>query len=112
MTERRHHYCAAVVLLLAFTGAACRHARPPIIEPVRIVETVRVDVPVPVARTVPPELLAPLAVSPLPVFVAPADVAAASALTADGERRFRALLVELLARIEAWRAWATETVPP
>jgi hypothetical protein len=77
-------------------------------EPVRLVETVRVDVPVPTRMEPPAELLAPH-VADLPVFVLPSDAAATSALTPDGERKLRQLINDLLTRLEAWRAWATST---
>jgi len=67
-------------------------------------ETVEVKVPVPVKAVPPVELTAPLAARP-PVFVTPADPKAASALTADGERGLKTLLLELLTRVRAWEAW-------
>lgn len=79
---------------------------PPKIIIEKIVETVTVSVPTPVARVPPAELVAPLHPA-LPVFVSPAEPEASSALTADGERLLRGLLEELLTRIAAWEAWAT-----
>jgi hypothetical protein len=99
---------AAVILLglclLALVG--CGAKKPPTI--VKVIETQRIEVPVPVERRPPAELLAH-AQPALPVFVAPSDPAASSALTDEGERLLRALIEELLARIAAWQAWATET---
>jgi hypothetical protein len=82
---------------------------PPVVQPtiVRVVETVEVKIPVPVKAAPPAELLLAVRVFPLPVFVAPADPLASSALTADGERRLRGLIEELLAQLAAWKAWAT-----
>lgn len=94
-----------VVLMLGALLAGCGAKQlPPQI--VREVQTVEIKVPVPVVRTPPAELLAPLK-PPLPVFIAPASADASSALTAEGERLLRALIEDLLTRIEAWKAWAT-----
>lgn len=71
-------------------------------------EPVRVSVPVAVRREPPPELLAPYRAQALPVFVLPSDPNASSALTPEGERQLRALLSDLMARDEAWRAWGSE----
>lgn len=79
-------------------------------EPVTIVKTVQVKVPVPVARTPPIELSAPYAPDKLPKFVSPADPAATSALTREGEIALKLLIHDLLVRDGSWRAWATE--PP
>ena len=68
-------------------------------------QAVPINTPVAVARTVPPELLAPLQ-APLPTFISPSSPAATSALDTAGERRLRVLLHELQARNEAWAAWA------
>lgn len=91
------------VVAIVMAASCGKKIPPPTV--VRVVETVEVKVPVPVARAVPPELLVPLA-PPLPSFVAPQDVSASSALTADGERLLRGLLNDLLTRIAAWEAWA------
>jgi hypothetical protein len=85
-----------VALLLVHTLGACAAVSP---------ETVTVEVPVATRATPPAELTAPLDAAP-PVFVAPTDAQATSALTPEGERRLRALLEELLARLRAWAAWA------
>lgn len=92
----------AVCVLLAGCGAK---QIPP--QTVRVVETVEVKVPVPVQRVPPHELFAPIA-PPVPIFVSPTDPAASSALTAEGERLLRALIEELLGRLEAWRTWAQD----
>jgi hypothetical protein len=86
--------------------AACGK-EPPIVEPqiVKVVETVEVMVPVAVRPVPPAELLEPLKFI-LPVFVAPSDPSASSALTAEGERLLRGLVEELIAHLEAWKAWA------
>ena len=80
-----------VVLLLAGCASVSR-------------ETDEVKVPVPVKAMPPAELTVPLATRP-PVFVAPADPKATSALTAEGERTLKVLLLELLTRVRAWEAW-------
>lgn len=70
-------------------------------------ETVEVEVPVPVHREPPAELVADPDL-PRPEFVTPDHPAASSALTSAGETALKALILELLARHRAWRAWATE----
>lgn len=95
----------ALALALGVCAAGC--ATCPVVDPVRIVQPVEVRVPVPVTRRPPPELLEPLRTE-LPEFVTPASPAASSALTPEGERRLRALLVLLRARVKAWEAWAVE----
>lgn len=64
-----------------------------------------IKVPVPERPTPPPELTAPLALTP-PVFVAPSHPQATSALTPEGERRLKTLLLDLFERTNAWQAWA------
>lgn len=98
----------ALALALGIFAAGC--ATCPVVEPMRILQPVEVQVPVPIVRRPPPELLEPLRAE-LPEFVSPAAPAASSALTPEGERRLRALLVLLKARVKAWEAWATEPVP-
>jgi hypothetical protein len=75
-------------------------------EPITLREPVRVEIPVPVRATPPAELLAPLALE-RPEFVAPTDPRATSALTPEGEKQLRRLVLDLFARVDAWRAWAT-----
>jgi hypothetical protein len=100
----------AVAIAAALSGCATCPAKP---EPIRIVQPVRVEVPVPVRREPPVELFAPVAypAEALPQFVAPADPQASSALTPEGERRLRALLIDLTARLAAWREWAAADSP-
>jgi len=69
--------------------------------------TKEVKVPVAVRAMPPAELLAPVSTDPLPVFVKPTDANATSALTPQGERRLKQLLLELFTRTLAWEAWAT-----
>lgn len=69
---------------------------------------VEVKVPVPVKARAPDELRQPVKTGPLPVFVAPADPKATSALTPEGEKRLKRLLLELQTRIRAWEAWDAE----
>lgn len=75
----------------------------------RIVETVEVITPQFVARVPPPELMAPLHPE-RPVFISPESPDASSALSAEGERVFRVLIVLYQEQIEAWKAWAA--TPP
>lgn len=98
-----------VILACAALIAGCAHVQP--CEPVRILEPVRVEVPVPTRRVPPAELVAPYRAADLPLFVDPRNEAASSALTAEGERRLRALLSDLATRDEAWRRWAAEDAP-
>jgi len=107
--DARHVLAAVVVLSL---GPACRHRPPVVVPPVEIIRVQRVDVPVAIRVAPPAELLAAPVGVPLPVFVAPTDPAASSALTAEGERRLRVLLNDLLTRIAAWKAWAAAGPAP
>jgi hypothetical protein len=114
LTELMRHSRPCAVAILAYVLLLSGCAKKPPVAPqiVRVVETVEVKVPTLVQRVPPAELLAPLA-PPLPVFVAPESPDASSALTAEGERLLRALIEDLLTRIEAWKAWAQtpETTP-
>jgi hypothetical protein len=92
------------LLILAFVGCGAKQIPAPTI--VREVVTVEVKVPVLVERVPPSALLEPVT-APLPVFVAPSDPKASSALTPENERLLLALIEDLLARIAAWKAWAT-----
>ncbi len=94
-----------VLGLLFAVGCGAKTAPPQII---REVQTVEVKVPVTVQRKPPAELLAPLQ-PPLPTFVEPANPEASSALTVEGERLLRALIEDLLTRIDAWKTWAETT---
>lgn len=95
---------AAAVLLWG-----CAGARP---GEVRRTEILRVHKPVPVRAEAPPELLAPFEPGELPEFVSPQDPAASSALTPEGEARLKRLVLELLSRFEALRAWAGAASSP
>lgn len=95
------------VLIVALLFVSACGKKPPVApQIVRVVEVQEVKVPVVVQREPPTELLAPLK-PPLPVFIPPASADASSALTAEGERLLRALIEDLLTRIEAWKTWAT-----
>lgn len=100
----RRAILSRISTLLVFTLCGCAAKTvPPTVVTIR--EPVEVKVPVAVRRVPPQELLV-AAKPPLPVFVAPTDPEASSALTAEGERLFRALVEEMLGRIAAWEAWA------
>jgi len=71
-----------------------------------VYKPVTADVPVAVHVSPPASLLAPLGITP-PEFVDPSDPTASSALTAEGEKRLRDMLLKLDARIREWRNWAT-----
>ncbi|MEQ9519468.1 MAG: hypothetical protein RLN89_08510 [Parvibaculum sp.] len=88
----------AIGCLILMTG--CETPRQPL-------QVQEVHIPVPVAREVPAVLLEPIEADK-PVFVSPADPAASSALTPDGERALKDLLLAVQGRMEAWKAWATE----
>lgn len=90
----------AVVTALALTAlAGCTSPRV-------LVETQIVEVPVFRERAAPAELAAPYVPRAVPVFVAPSHPDASSALTPEGERNLRGLLIDLTTRDAAWRAWA------
>lgn len=91
---------ALVGLIAASCGCASTGG-----QPIPVPEIVKV--PVAVARTPPPELLAPIDATALPVFVAPTDPKATSGLTAEGERDLKLLLLDLKTRLQAWAKWAT-----
>jgi len=74
-------------------------------EPQTRTETVEVKVPIAVARKAPSWLLSPVKTE-IPTFVAKTDPAASSALTPEGERKFRLLIHDLKGRISQWEAWA------
>lgn len=99
----RHFYGPVLALgaILALAGCSADTARS-----VRVVETVRVEIPVAVRREPPAELLEPYRPGALPGFVSPSDPAASSALTPEGERRLRLLILDLVTRETAWREWA------
>ena len=83
---------AAVLVLALIASMLCGCASAPQI----------IRVPVPTACEAPAELTAPLS-TPRPTFVAPADPAATSALTPEGERQLKLMLLELTDRIRAWK---------
>lgn len=69
-------------------------------------EIVEVQVPVAVPRTPPDFLLTPPRIT-LPAFVSPTHPEATSALTAQGERDLKRLLLLLHERNQQWQAWGT-----
>ena len=87
-------------LLAALMLASCAA------EPKYITRTVKVQVPVAQRATPPPELMAPYRPQPMPVFVAPDYPLARAALTEEGIDALWLLIADLVARDEAWRAWA------
>jgi len=68
--------------------------------------TKEVMVPVAVKAEAPDWLAAGYKVELVPKFVSPNDPSASSALTPEGERALRLLIVDLLGRDNAWREWA------
>lgn len=87
-------------LVLALAGCAAHQ------DPSYIYRTQEVKVPVEVKRVPPAVLMTDIKPGPELRFVAPSDAAASSALTKSGERALRALIRDLHARLEAWKAWA------
>lgn len=74
------------------------------------IQTVTVEVPV-ITNPIPPDALLEALKPDLPTFVSPTDPQASSALTPEGERLFRALINDLLTRIQAWTDWAVNPSP-
>ena len=73
--------------------------------PERIV-TKEVMVPVPVKAEAPGWLAEDYQPESLPEFVAPSDPRASSALTPEGEKALRLIILDLTGRDQAWREWA------
>lgn len=87
---------AALIGLALVAGCAC--------EPEVVTRTVEVQVPIATRIEPPAELLAPMQTMP-PTFVAPGDADALAALTPQGVRELKALIDQLLGRVEQWQAW-------
>ena len=68
--------------------------------------TKEVTVPVAVKAEAPDWLAAGYKPEALPEFVAPNDPSASSALTPDGEKALRLIILDLTGRDRAWREWA------
>jgi len=73
--------------------------------PERIV-TKEVMIPVPTKDEAPDWLMAGYRPEALPEFVAPDDPRASSALTPEGEKALRLIIIDLTGRDDAWRNWA------
>ena len=84
--------------LVALALAACAG-------PERIV-TKEVMVPVPTKSEAPDWLMAGYRPEAIPEFVAPDDPRASSALTPEGEKALRLIIIDLTGRDDAWREWA------
>lgn len=106
----------AQTLMVAVAAVALSACGP---RPDRVIvhDTVEVRVPVYMRLQPPAELARQYVPGELPEFISPLDSGAAVALSSDGARGLRALLRDLMARDDAWRAWAigdepgTEAVP-
>lgn len=88
-----------VACLVTITGC-CPPAPAPIIKR----EVVTVEVPVQIKTKLPPEIVNGSGVD-LPEFVTPGDPAATSALTAEGERRLKVMLLifkDLRTAVKQW----------
>lgn len=103
MADRRLPAALTILITIMVSGCSLTARQP---DPVVIREPIRVEIPVATRAQPPAELLAPLSPE-RPVFVAPTDPRATSALTADGEKLLRRMLIDLTVRLDAWRAWAT-----
>lgn len=80
----------------------CASSEPP--RTITVTETIEVQIPVAVRRTPPEALLAPIT-APSPVFVSPDDPLATSALTPEGEKALRGLILTYQGWIAASQAW-------
>jgi hypothetical protein len=88
-----------IMVILVLAG--CTRERP---EP--LIVTKEVDIPVGQPLAPPSELKrVPWPPAAFPLFVAPTDPRATSALTVDGEKNLRALMMDREARIDAWEKW-------
>lgn len=88
----------AFVNMMVLALAACAG-------PERIV-TKEVMVPVPVKAEAPDWLASEYRPEALPEFVAPSDPRATSALTPEGEKALRLIILDLTSRDQAWQEWA------
>ena len=68
--------------------------------------TKEVMVPVAVKAEAPDWLSSGYKPEAIPEFVAPNDPRASSALTPDGEKALRLIIIDLIGRDQAWREWA------
>lgn len=98
-----------ILLCVAIFIVGCGNKKPPVVQPPRV-EVVTVKEPVPVPIQLPAELLAPLKLI-LPTFISPSDPKATSALDAQGERDFRAVIETLLRWREAVLASGRALLP-
>jgi hypothetical protein len=63
-------------------------------------------IPISVKAKAPDWLAAGYKPEALPEFVAPNDPRASSALTPEGEKALRLIIIDLIGRDQAWREWA------
>lgn len=68
-----------------------------------------VQVPIEIKAAPPTELFVPIQTI-VPMFIEPTDTTASSALSVEDERLLRALINDLITRIQAWEAWAKTQV--
>lgn len=68
--------------------------------------TKEVMVPVPTKPEAPDWLMAGYKPEAIPEFVSPSDPRASSALTPEGEKALRLIIIDLTGRDDAWREWA------
>lgn len=94
--NRRFFDISVIMAALALAGCA---------GPERIV-TKEVKVPVPVKAEAPDWLMAGYKPDAMPEFVEPGDPRASSALTPEGEKALRLIILDLTSRDQAWQEWA------
>lgn len=96
-------YCIGLLVLCLALLSACSDGK----EPLNPVHAVDVAVPVPMRAQPPKELMQPV-IANTPIFISPKDPSATSALNPEGELALRVMIAQLITRLHAWRAWATE----
>ena len=97
MSKKSRFVNMSAALIFGLALAACAG-------PERIV-TKEVLVPVPTKAEAPDWLASEYRPEALPEFVAPSDPRASSALTPEGEKALRLIIMDLTGRDRAWREW-------
>ena len=88
------------LIVIVFLSIGCA-VKPPVIK----YEVVEVKVPIQVKAQAPAELMVDLNIIP-PVFIEPSNPKASSALSPEGEKNLKRLLIDYHDRELAWRTWA------
>ena len=92
------YLCTAVIFCATLSLTACAGQEH--------IVTKEVTVPVAVKAEAPDWLASGYKPEALPEFVAPSDPRASSALTPEGEKALRLIILDLIGRDQAWREWA------